>query len=166
MTVKTVSCTVIGVLGRWCEVCYNVVMSIVIDPKQSKALQAYKDPTSPTFANLKQSMIQAGYDDNYADTIYDRKPAWLTENIQADIDLIKASENNLRKYATMQIDIDGKNGIDLAKLQVDVSKFIAKTLARKKYSEDKEDTTPAVTINIVNYGEKKDTVEPIDVEVK
>lgn len=154
------------VLGRLREVCYNVLMSIVIDPRQAKALDSYRNPTSPTFANLKQSMIQAGFDDNYADTIYDRKPAWLTENIQADIDLIKASENNLRKYATMQIDLEDKNGIDLAKLQVDVSKFIAKTLARKKYSEDKEDTSPAVTINIVNYGEKKEPVQAVDAIVK
>ena len=141
-------------------------MSIVLDPRQAKALQAYKDPSSPTFSNLKQSMIASGFDEQYSDSIHGRKPDWLTENIQADIDLIKASENNLRKYATMQIDLDDKNGIDLAKLQVDVSKFIAKTLARKKYSDDKDDTPPAVTINIVNYGEKKETLEPIYVDVK
>ena len=141
-------------------------MSIVLDPRQTKALQAYKDPSSPTFANLKQSMIHSGFDEVYADTIHGRKPDWLTENIQADIDLIKASEDNLRKYATMHIDIDGKNGIDLAKLQVDVSKFIAKTLARKKYSEDKEDSPPAVTINIVIYGKKDTPPTVVDAEVR
>jgi len=111
-------------------------------------------------------MIFGGFDEVYADTIHGRKPDWLTSNIQADIDLIKASEDNLRKYATMKIDIDGKNGIDLAKLQVDVSKFIAKTLARKKYSEDKEDTPPAVTINIVNYGKKDTPPSVVDAEVR
>lgn len=147
-------------------VLYCGVMSTLVNPQQSKALQAYKDPSSSTFGNLYQSLLSAGYDAVYADSIHGRKPAWLTENIQADIDLIKASENNLRKYATMHIDLEDKNGIDLAKLQVDVSKFIAKTLARKKYSEDKEDTSPAVTINIVNYGEKKEPVQAVDAIVK
>lgn len=148
-------------------VLYCGVMSTLVNPQQSKALQAYKDPSSPTFGNLYQSLIGAGYDAVYADTIHGRKPDWLTENIQADIDMIKASENNLRRYASMHIDIENdKHGIDLAKLQVDVSKFIVKTLARKKYSDDSEAEVPTVTINIVNYGEKKEVVQPIDAIVK
>jgi hypothetical protein len=139
----------------------------IIDPRQTKAIQAYQDPTSPTFGNIKQSMISAGYDDEYANSISGRKPAWLTETIQDTVDMVRHAEKNLKRYATMHIDVDDKNAIDWARLQVDVSKYITKTLASKKYSENKEAEAPNVQINIVNYGEKaKETTEPIDVEPK
>jgi hypothetical protein len=139
----------------------------IIDPRQTKAIQAYQDPTSPTFGNIKGSMINAGYDDEYANSISGRKPAWLTETIQDTVDMVRHAEKNLKRYATMTINVDDKNAIDWARLQVDVSKYITKTLASKKYSENKEAEAPNVQINIVNYGEKpKETTEPIDVEVK
>jgi len=139
----------------------------IIDPRQAKAIQAYQDPTSPTFSNIKQSMILAGYEEQYANSVTGRKPEWLTETIQDTVYMVQASEKNLRRYATMQINIDDKNAVDWARLQVDVSKFIVKTLASKKYSENKEVEVPNIQINIVNYGDKaKETTEPIDVEVK
>ena len=66
------------------------------------------------------------------------------------------------------IKITDKDAIDWARLQVDVSKFVAKTIMSKKYSENKEAEVPNVQINIVNYGDNKkpDTSEPIDAEVK
>ena len=142
-------------------------MANILDRRQALAIKNYKDPTSNTFGNLKRSMILAGYDDGYADSITGNKPEWLTQAIQDDVDMVRASERNLARYATMKIDIDDKNAIDWARLQVDVSKFIAKTLASKKYSDNKEAEVPNVQINIVNYGVKHDdNPEPIDVDVK
>ena len=142
-------------------------MSNITDPRQTLAIKNYKDPTSDTFGNLRRSMINAGFDDEYASSISTRKPEWLTQAIQDDVDVVRAVEGNFKRYATMKIDIDDKNAIDWARLQVDVSKFLAKNLASKKYSEDKEQEVPNVQINIVNYGVKHDDKpEPIDVDVK
>ena len=142
-------------------------MANILDPRQSLAIKNYKDPSSPTFGNLKRSMINAGFDDGYSDSITGNKPEWLTQSIQDDVDVVRAVDGNFKRYATMKIDIDDKNAIDWARLQVDVSKFLAKTLASKKYSENKEQEVPNVQINIVNYGQKPtESTEPIDVEVK
>lgn len=140
----------------------------MIDPKKQLAITAYKDPMSDTFGNLKRSMINAGYDEQYAGSITSRNPEWLTEVIQDTVDMVRHAERNLKRYATMTINVDDKNAIDWARLQVDVSKYITKTLASKKYSENKEAEVPNVQINIVNYGDNKkpDTSEPIDAEVK
>lgn len=130
----------------------------ITDPKQSMALKNYTDPTSPTFGDLKNSMLNAGYKENSLTAIYTRPPSWLSENIKQDVDMIKQAEDNLRKYNSVKIDIltsDNKNAIDIARLQVDVSKFIVKTLAKQKYSDTQDVTPPSVQINIVNYSDEK-----------
>jgi hypothetical protein len=128
-----------------------------IDPRQAKALSLYKDPSSNSFGNLQESMIQAGYSPNSTRSVYTTTPAWLSENIKQDVDMIKQAESNLRKYNSIKIDIlgDHKNAIDIARLLVDVSKFIVKTLAKQKYSDMEDKTPPAVQINIVNYHDTK-----------
>lgn len=139
----------------------------IVDPRKSLAMKNYTDPTSETFGNVTRSMVKAGYEESYAKTIHGRKPEWLTEVVQDTVDMVRSAEKNLHRYSTMQINVDDKNAIDWARLQVDVSKFIAKTLASKKYSDDKEAEVPNVQINIVNYGVKhEEKVEPIDVDVK
>ena len=136
----------------------------LIEPRQALAIKAYTDPTSPTFSNLKQSMISAGFSESYADTVSGQYPEWLTETLQDTVEMIQSAQNNLKRYSKMVINVEDKNAIDWARLQVDVSKYITKTLASKKYSEDKTAEVPNVQINIVNYGEKPK--EPIDVEPK
>lgn len=46
------------------------------DPRQALFLNLYYSSTSPTWGNAKQSAIQAGYDEDYANQITYRKPAW------------------------------------------------------------------------------------------
>jgi hypothetical protein len=139
----------------------------ILDPRQGLATTYYTDPSSPTFANVKGSMIRAGYGAGYADSIHGDKPQWLTDVIQDTVEMVRSAERNLKRFATMTINVNDKNAIDWARLQVDVSKYITKTLASKKYSENKEVETPNVQINIVNYGEKPiETVEPTEAEVK
>lgn len=132
-------------------------MSNILDPRQTKALAYYKDPTSETFADLKNSMIKAGFTPNTSTSVHSQKPAWLTKNLKSDVETIKQAEGNLRKYNSIKVDImgDNKNAIDIAKLQVDVSKFILKTLAKQKYSDNEDKTLPDVQINIVNYNDTK-----------
>lgn len=133
----------------------------LFDPRQKLALSYYTDPVSETFSNLKQSMIRAGYDDEYANSIGGQSPIWLTEGIKNTVDLVQASEKNLKRYAQMTVDLDSPKGIDLAKLQTDVSKFVLKNLARGKYSESKEDKIPEINVKIVQYG---GTVTDVEVD--
>lgn len=132
-------------------------MSEILDPRQSLAISYYKDPKSETFGNLMRSLLKAGYDEAYSRSIHSRKPEWLTENTVNDVQAVVTAENNLRElneYKLPPSKIKTKRDIELGKMKVDVSKFILKTQARAKYSEDKELQTPNVQINIVNYNEK------------
>lgn len=132
-------------------------MAIATDPRQTRALINYKDPASETFGNLKQSMIKAGFPITSTNSVYTNTPLWLSESLIQDVDAIKQAESNLRKYNSIKVDImgDNKNAIDIAKLQVDVSKFILKTLAKQKYSDTEDKQLPDVQINIVNYSDTK-----------
>jgi hypothetical protein len=80
-----------------------------------------------------------------------------------DVARVLRAEKNLDKMLNVDISLDTKNNIDVAKLQMEVSKFILKTIARQKYNEDQEQLAPNVQINIVNYNDK---VEAKDMEAR
>lgn len=154
-------------LVRLGEACHNSSMtqtSMILDPRQQKAVIAYTSPTSPTFANLKQSMISAGYDEDYADTIYDRKPLWLTKSLEMTVESIEKSEDNLSKFLNAPIDISSSNKIkqlskpeiEVLKIKSDASKFVLKNLAGKKYGGEEEGERVAPQIVVINYGKSKD----------
>jgi len=138
----------------------------VIDPRQSVCLSYYINPKSETFGNMLRSALKAGYNESYARTLTVADPEWLSSNVKADIDRVKRAERNLDQMLNVEINLKNKIGVDVAKLQADVSKFILKTLARQKYSEEKEQFEPNVQINVVNYNQTlADDVKPIK-EVK
>ena len=136
------------------------------DVRQLKTLEFYRNPKSETFGNLKQSAIKAGYDDEYANNLSTIQPLWLSASVKKDVARVLRAEKNLDKMLNVEISLDTKNGIDVAKLQMEVSKFILKTIARQKYNEDQEQMTPNVQINIVNYNEKEKTVEDQTIEAQ
>lgn len=77
---------------------------------------------------------------------------WLSLSVERDIERVKRAERNLDNIIDVDIDLNNKQyDIDLVKLQADVSKFVLKTLAKAKYTEDDEPAPPNVQINIVNY---------------
>jgi len=126
----------------------------LLDPKQALCIASYKDPKSETFGNMYRSALLAGYPEVTARQLTSQKPAWLTENTQNDVEAVQKAEKNLRKYNNYELDPDNiktKRDIEVGKMQIDASKFILKTQARAKYSEDKEIQAPNVQINIVNY---------------
>jgi len=148
-------------------------ISTIKNPLQAKCIKLYTNPESNTFGNLYQSAVESGFKPSYARAITGAKPSWITETLQNTVEMIQASEKNLKRYATIELRLDTpddkKENIDLAKLQVDVSKFIAKTLAKAKYSEEKKHKAQAVQINIIKYNDTE--TEPsqghkvIDVEI-
>ena len=139
----------------------------VLDPRQIKALNGYKNPASDTFGSLRGSLIKAGYDDEYANSIGGRNPAWLTENVDFTINAIKQAEKNLQNVLNVGINFNSEDyDIDLARLQTDVSKFILKSLAKTKYESDEEKAPPAINVNLVNYHDIKEASILPDEEIK
>jgi hypothetical protein len=131
----------------------------ILDPRQALALKLYKSPTSETFGSLRGSLIAAGYDDEYANSISGNMPAWLSENMRNTVRMVQGAERNLKMFIEIDIPMKGKkskNDIEMLKLKNDATKFVLKTLAKGKYGEDKEKTPPSVQINIVNYNEAKE----------
>jgi hypothetical protein len=132
-------------------------MSIqTIDPRQQIALNFYKDPSSETFSDLKNSLIKAGYSSKYANSIYNRKVSWLTENTRATVETIQKAESNLQKIINKEFDLETetKATIEKLKMQLEASKFILKTLAKQKYAEEKAEEKANTTINIIKYGDR------------
>jgi hypothetical protein len=125
-------------------------VQITLDPKQTLAKALYTDPKSETFGNLLQSMLQAGYEYNYANTIGGRNPQWLTIDLKDQVNMIRRAEKNLAKYISLEIDTSDKSkgNIDFAKIQTDASKFILKNLAKGKYNSN-EDGNDKANIKIV-----------------
>lgn len=114
-------------------------------------ISAYKDPASPTFGNLKRSMINAGYDEAYADKLVRSRKHWITENLKSDVERLKNSEKNFDSLLGVQIDWSKVKESDKAKLQLMASEFVLKTLGTSKYKPDIEKQAPSVQINVVNY---------------
>lgn len=148
---------------------YNFNMSIdtleKINPKQALAIENYKNPTSETFGNLKQSMIKAGFSENYADTVTGKGAKWLAESVKRDVLMVKKSEENLYSVLSELIDWSQVKESDKAKLQMAASEFILKSLASKKYKPEEEKQSANVQVNIVNYGSTKPDNDIIECEI-
>lgn len=89
-----------------------------LDPRQALFLKYYLKPGTPTFSNIYQSALKAGYTENYASNL-NSKVDWVVENsreITKD-ELVKKSKKILNKA------LDGED----LKLAQDTAKFIAKT---------------------------------------
>ena len=133
----------------------------VLDPRRTLMISYYKDPKSETFGNRRQSMLKAGYSKQYSENGKASK-SWLSPMVLQDVAMIQKAEKNLKKYLDINVDTSEGKNIDLARLQVDVSKFITKNLAQGKYSDKVDDTVPNIQVNIVNYNDTNTkTVKPM-----
>ncbi len=126
----------------------------ILDPRQTRALTLYSDPSSPTFGNLKQSCISAGFSATYADNITNFMPDWLSGFMgQHSIKLAKV-ERNIDKFLDLETaeHVVGEHGpayLDAEKtkplmkenprmleLQLKMTQFVAERLDRKNYGKD------------------------------
>lgn len=134
-----------------------------INPKHQKALALYKDPMSPTFGELRKSFIQAGFKPGTASRYIREKDniPWLSQSLQEDIDMVRKAQHNLHKMLNIEIDLSDKNGVQIARLQHDVNKYVLDNLARGKYGRaiDTEDPEQGkVVVNIHQYGKPQEKV--------
>jgi hypothetical protein len=118
------------------------------DPRRALALEYYSDATSETFGNASRSLERAGFKPSYARNSCEIE--WLNAHRASfHVDLIKKAEKNLDRIASINVKLDTKLNVEVAKLQADVSKFIVDRLAQGKYGKGTEQVAPAITVNIV-----------------
>lgn len=120
-------------------------------PRHIEFLKYWLDPKSETFDNVKQSAIKAGYSESYADSLTAFGLKWLEEAKKRQKKMLEKAERNLDKALDFSDDDEKKLGI-----KYDVSKFVAKTLGKKDYSERTEHTGKdgtELSIKVINYGD-------------
>ena len=135
----------------------------IIDPRQTDMMRFYTDPSSATFGDVKNSAIRAGYSEQYADNITNLRPKWLLVSMGRRERMLVKAERNLDEALDLDVeqevitkegyltDEEGKpikrKNTELLKIKQDASKFIAKTVGKKIYSEEVPNIT-AVQVNI------------------
>jgi len=113
----------------------------LLDPRQALFLEYYLKPKSPTFSNIYQSAIKAGYSDEYAKNMRAKTLEWVSENVGTVTkdELVTKAKRNLDKL------LDSED----EKIQADITKFVAKT--DSEFSEKQniriEAVVPLVDIN-------------------
>ncbi len=134
-----------------------------LNPKQELFLKYYLDPNSETFSNATQSGIKAGFSPGYANNLTTMMPTWLEETV-GDARRVRLAEDNLLQLMTQDEDM---------KVKADMTKFVASTLGKKKYStkQDIDVTSKGESILGINYimpADSKVITEEhiIDAEVK
>jgi len=137
----------------------------ILDPRQALALSFYQDPTSQTFSNMLQSLRLAGFSETYALSFNAKKVGWYLDNVKSTIELIQSAENSLKLFVNAKVDLNNPDDIDVAKLKLDASKFIAKNLASGKYGDvqNNKDKSPDVHIHLTSFKEAKTVNDFIDV---
>jgi hypothetical protein len=125
------------------------------DPRQQLFLKYYLDPAEKnTFSNCYQSAIKAGYEKEYAESLTAQMPTWLSESLgnSKRLKMLEKAERNLEEMLELPnkviaigafgpiINKNTKEVImklapDILKIKADVSKFLAKTVGNKHYSE-------------------------------
>lgn len=103
------------------------------DPRQGLFISYYLNPKSKTFSNAYQSAIKAGYKEKFAINILNQDLKWLQEYLDSDKydRLLKKAEKNLDTLLDEKVD---------KKVKADITKFVAKGLNKKKWSERFEHT--------------------------
>lgn len=114
-----------------------------LNPKQEAFLKYYLDPQSDTFSNITQSGIKAGFSATYSANLVTQMPSWLADTM-GDARRLRTAEDNLTQLLEQNDDI---------KVKADITKFVASTMGRKKYSTRTETdvTSQGQAITGINY---------------
>ena len=86
---------------------------IKFTPQQLEFIKGYFDKNSPTFGNACQSALNAGFAQEYSESIASQMPNWLASVVK-NPKMVKKAEENLNEL----LDDDDK------KIKLDVSKFV------------------------------------------
>lgn len=118
----------------------------IADPRRRKFASGYMDPESKTYGNAKQSMLAAGFSEDYACNVTALKPRWFTDIICQD-DIVSMAMANLKEDVSMSIFTKrrvGKTIIesfdkDAGKHRREMTQFALRNL-HKKFTQSGNDT--------------------------
>ena len=110
-----------------------------IDPRSTIFKQYYIDPQSPTFMNVLQSALRAGYSQEYSESLGYQNPKWFDE-LMTDKDVERAKMLNEAEkglYEAVTYDSDDK---ERAKMKLQASVYVTERLGKTLYSSRQEVT--------------------------
>lgn len=110
---------------------------VVQDPRVALFKSFYIDPKSPTFCNILQSALRAGYSETYSMNISVQKPAWWVLLMQ-DSDVNRAEMLHLSEQNMKRVLKEIPDDKDDRKLQIQTSQFVSERLGKEHYSTRKE----------------------------
>ena len=100
-----------------------------LTPQQQQFKEYYLNPSSETFGNAKRSALKAGYSENYSNNLTGQGSEWI-DGLIRDYKMLAAAEAALAE-ALDHVGEDAQH----KKIKVDVAKFVAKGMAKDKYSD-------------------------------
>ena len=129
---------------------------LTLDPRQLSMLEFYMDPKSPTFCNIRQSSIRAGFGEEYA--VHVGQTPWFQDAQITRKEMLMKAERNLNEALDLDVVEQAvgafgplvekdtgkpimKRNVKVMELKHDASKFIASRLGKSDgYSERTEVT--------------------------
>jgi len=133
-------------------------MAIDLNPQQMAFKEAYLSPKSDTFGNAYKSAKKAGYAEEYAQSITDDRTEWVSR-IVGDLKRLDKAEKALDEALSLDISKEAGERVDsnIVREKTKVAMFVAKGMAKEKYSERQEMTGPDgkdLTVQVVHYNDK------------
>lgn len=123
-----------------------------LDPRQKLCWENYVNPKSPTFGNVTQSALAAGYEESYSDTI--SQSEWFCDKMWK-LNATFTSEKKIRELLELPLlDQGGKVDVGVARIQADLAKFMASTLGKDEGYSTKQEldhTSKGEQISGFNY---------------
>lgn len=144
----------------------------ILNPQQKRMWDFYIKPSSTSFGNANLSAQKAGYTVYTANQITNM--TWFKTK-KRRLGMLGKAENALERALDMDIiDSEGNLKADLARVQTDVAKFVAKTLGKDEgYSERTEMTgangqpivfMPAELMDKYNLNKEEDNMRDTTIE--
>jgi len=135
----------------------------ILLPQRKLFLDYWLDPKSPTFSNVLQSALKAGFKQEYAESLSYKMPKWLSEAV-GDTKLMELTNKNLEEALQGGMDEAGKS----QKIKWDSTKFVAKGLQKDKWSDRHEHTgkdgkelpQPIIQLDVSGNNSNKEDKEP------
>ena len=113
-----------------------------LTPQQQLFVSYYLDPKSPTFSNVLQSGVKAGFSREYSESLGYQNPTWFANAIgkARNVKRLEKTLSNLDEVQELPIRNDeGKIVTDVLRERTKVDLFIAETLGKEEgYSKRNE----------------------------
>jgi hypothetical protein len=124
---------------------------IEFTPQQLEFIKGYFDKNSPTFGNAYKSAKNAGFAEEYSQSITSQMPNWLA-NVVKSPEMVAKAENNLNNL------LDDKD----KRIKLDVSKFVLTRKGGWSERQEVDITSGGQRITGFNYIKPNETHDKTD----